>query len=64
MAKNKKPYPGMGPFVLVLKYGETWVATVGAKTEQTARTKARDYRHYVMGETMKVVPNNPGDSPA
>lgn len=64
MAKLKKPYPGMGPFVLVLKYGDVWVATVGANTDENARKKARDYRHYRMGETMKVVPNNLGDPAA
>lgn len=64
MAKSKKPYPGMGPFVLVLKYGETWCATVGANTDEGARKKAREYVHYRFGETMKIVPNNVGDSPA
>lgn len=56
MSKSKKPYPGMGAFVLLLDYDGTWVVHCGANsTEKLHRERAKlpqwpDAR-------VKIVPN-------
>lgn len=56
MARSKRPYPGLGDYVVISLYGDTWVAYRGAKTEEKARAYARELSHYPHG-TVKVVPN-------
>ncbi len=41
MTKSKKPYPGMGAYVLVLDYGGTWVAHMGAQTVDKLKAERR-----------------------
>lgn len=41
MPKSRKPYPGMGPYVLLLDYGGTWVAHMGAKSTDKLKAERR-----------------------
>jgi len=41
MAKSRKPYPGMGPFVLLLDYSGTWVPHMGAKSLDKLKAERR-----------------------
>jgi hypothetical protein len=56
MAKSKKPYPGMGAYVLVLKYGDTWVAHMGANSEDKLRAERRRLPQWP-DDRIKIVPN-------
>jgi hypothetical protein len=64
MAKPKKPYPGMGAFVVVCLYDNTdWVVYRGAATEAKAKQYRRELPQW-SDDKCKVVPNSVGDSPA
>jgi hypothetical protein len=59
MAKIKKPYPGMGAFVvLITERGGTVYIHAGANTEEAARRKGRQLHPTY---DWRVAPNNPGD---
>lgn len=59
MAKSRKPYPGLGPYVVVtLEYGNEWVAYRGANTEEKARVYKRELSQYPP-DKIKIVPNLP-----
>lgn len=56
MAKSRKPYPGMGAFVLLLDYDGTWVAHKGANTEDKLRAERRKLPQWP-DSRVKIVPN-------
>lgn len=56
MAKPRKPYPGLGAFVVLVRYGDVWVAYRGANTEERARARVRELPQWP-AERIKVVPN-------
>jgi hypothetical protein len=58
MAKSRKPYPGMGAYVLLLNYSGTWVAHMGANTEDKLR-KERARLPQWPADRVKIVPNTP-----
>jgi hypothetical protein len=57
MAKSNKLYPGMrGAYVLLLKYGDTWVAYKGANSEDKLRAERRRLPQWP-DHKVKIVPN-------
>lgn len=58
MAKSRKPYPGMGLYVLALDYNGTWVAYGGAMTEAGAVALRRRLPQWP-DEKVKIVHNVP-----
>jgi len=61
MSKAKKPYPGLGPFVVVMDYGYgDWVAYAGATTAEKARARKRELSNWP-SDKLAVVSNLPGD---
>lgn len=66
MPKPKKPFPGMGKFVVITRYpGEdVWSAYAGANTMEGARKRMRELSHYA-SENITIAENVPGaDLPA
>lgn len=61
MAKSKKPYPGMGAFVLLLDYDGVWVAHMGANTEDKLRAERRKLSQWP-DSRVKIVPNEPKEN--
>jgi adenine/guanine phosphoribosyltransferase-like PRPP-binding protein len=58
MAKSRKPYPGLGPYVVVtLEAPGVWVAYAGANTLDGARKRAREMSHYP-ADKIKIVENH------
>lgn len=54
---KKKPYPGMGPWVVLLNYGDDhWVVYRGANTEEMANTRRRELPQWD-DEDIRVVEN-------
>jgi hypothetical protein len=56
MAKSRKAYPGMGPFVLVLDYDGEWVAHKGANTVDKLKAERRKLRQWPDSK-VKIVEN-------
>lgn len=56
MAKSRKPYPGMGPFVLLLDYGGTWVPHCGAKTMDKLKAERRKLSQWP-ADKVRIVEN-------
>lgn len=59
MARSKKPYPGMGKYVLVLNYGKAWVAHGGANTPERARAMRRTLPQW-RDDQVRIIENVPG----
>lgn len=72
MARSSKPFPGMGPYVLILNYGaddapvitprgvtSSWVAHCGAKTIEKLRAERRTLRQWP-DRKMRIVHNVEG----
>lgn len=60
MARGKKPFPGMGKFVVItLDYPREnlWSAYAGAASEDAARKRAREMSHH---PNVRIVENVPG----
>lgn len=53
---SKKPYPGMGAFVLLLDYDGTWVAHRGANTEAKLRAERAKLPQWP-ADRVRIVPN-------
>lgn len=60
--KPRKPYPGMGAYVVVLRYsdahGDEWVAHAGAATEERARAIRRTLSNWP-SDRVRIVANVP-----
>lgn len=57
----KKPYPGMGPYVVVLEdYPGEWSAYAGANTLERARQRRRELPQWP-NHKIAIVTNQPGD---
>lgn len=52
--RGSKPFPGMGNYILLDKWNDSWVACAGADTIEAARKKRAKYRCY---STLMIVPN-------
>jgi hypothetical protein len=59
MARSSKPFPGMGPFVLILNYDGTWVAHMGAKTVEKLRRERGNLRQWP-ADRVRIVENVAG----
>lgn len=63
-SKSKRPYPGMGAFVVIINDGaasggeDRWSAYAGAATMKRARERRRELPQW-NPEHVKIVPNQP-----
>lgn len=53
---NGKPYPGMGAWVVLLRYGDTWVVYRSANSEEKANGRRRELPQW-RDEDIRVVEN-------
>lgn len=56
MARSKKPYPGMGAWVVLLEYPGAWVVYRGAATEDAAKKARRELPQWP-DHKVRIVPN-------
>ena len=56
MSRSKKPYPGMGAFVLLLDYNGVWVPHCGANTIEKLRRERSKLPQWP-ADKIKIVPN-------
>ena len=56
MAKSNKLFPGMGKFLLMLKYDDDWVPHMGANTEDKLRKERRRLAQWPEA-WVKIIPN-------